>query len=111
MWRARQQAIELFRSVRPRVVVSVGGYASMPSVFAGRALHVPLVVVSYDRFPGRASALSARRAAACAVAFADSPLPRRTMTGAPIRQAVLDVDRAATGSSPGAPSACPTSAS
>ncbi len=95
MWRARQQAIELFRSVRPRVVVSVGGYASMPSVFAGRALHVPLVVVSYDRFPGRASALSARRAAACAVAFADSPLPRRTMTGAPIRQAVLDVDRAA----------------
>jgi UDP-N-acetylglucosamine--N-acetylmuramyl-(pentapeptide) pyrophosphoryl-undecaprenol N-acetylglucosamine transferase len=94
MWRARREAIDLFRSLRPRVVVSVGGYASMPSVFASRTLHVPLVVVSYDRFPGRASALSARRSAACAVAFADSPLPHRTLTGAPVRQAVLDVDRA-----------------
>ena len=57
MWRARQQAIAEFRPLRPRVVVSVGGYASMPAVFAARKLHVPLVVVSYDRFPGRASAL------------------------------------------------------
>jgi UDP-N-acetylglucosamine--N-acetylmuramyl-(pentapeptide) pyrophosphoryl-undecaprenol N-acetylglucosamine transferase len=65
----------------------------MPAVFAARALHVPLVVVSYDRFPGRASAMSARRAAACAVAFDDSPLPRATLTGAPVRQAILDVDR------------------
>ena len=70
-------------ALRPRVVVSVGGYASMPAVFAARKLHVPLVVVSYDRLPGRASALAARRAAACAVAFPDSRLPRATLTGAP----------------------------
>lgn len=94
MWRARRQAIALLRSLQPRVVVSVGGYASMPAVFAARALDVPVVVVSYDRFPGRASALAAKRAAACAVAFPDSSLPRATLTGAPIRQAVLDVDRA-----------------
>ena len=49
--------------------------------------------MSYDRFPGRASALAAKRAVACAVAFPDSPLPRATLTGAPVRQAVLDVDR------------------
>ena len=94
MWRARREAIDAFRTLRPQVVVSVGGYASMPAVFAARALRVPLVVVSYDRFPGRASALSARRAAACAVAFPDSPLPRAVLTGAPVRQAILDVDRA-----------------
>jgi UDP-N-acetylglucosamine--N-acetylmuramyl-(pentapeptide) pyrophosphoryl-undecaprenol N-acetylglucosamine transferase len=94
MWRARREAIDAFRSLRPEVVVSVGGYASMPAVLAARALHVPLVVVSYDRFPGRASAMSARRAAACAVAFDDSPLPRAVLTGAPVRQAILDVDRA-----------------
>jgi UDP-N-acetylglucosamine--N-acetylmuramyl-(pentapeptide) pyrophosphoryl-undecaprenol N-acetylglucosamine transferase len=94
MWRARRRAIDLLRTLRPQVVVSVGGYASMPAVFAARAVHVPVVVVSYDRFPGRASALSARRAAACAVAFPDSPLPRATVTGAPVRQAILDVDRA-----------------
>jgi UDP-N-acetylglucosamine--N-acetylmuramyl-(pentapeptide) pyrophosphoryl-undecaprenol N-acetylglucosamine transferase len=93
LWRARRAAIGLFEQIRPRVVVSVGGYASMPAVLAARATGVPVVVVSYDRFPGRASALSARRAAACAVAFDDSPLPKATVTGAPVRQAILDVDR------------------
>jgi UDP-N-acetylglucosamine--N-acetylmuramyl-(pentapeptide) pyrophosphoryl-undecaprenol N-acetylglucosamine transferase len=86
-------ATRLLRDLRPRVVVSVGGYASVPAVLAARRLRIPVVVVSYDRFPGRASRLAARRAAACAVAFADSPLPRATVTGAPVRRAVLDVDR------------------
>jgi UDP-N-acetylglucosamine--N-acetylmuramyl-(pentapeptide) pyrophosphoryl-undecaprenol N-acetylglucosamine transferase len=83
----------LLRDLRPRVVVSVGGYASVPAVLAARRLHIPVVVVSYDRFPGRASRFAARRAVACAVAFPDSPLPRARLTGAPVRRAVLDVDR------------------
>ncbi len=77
----------LLREWRPRVVVSVGGYASMPAVFAARRLGIPVVVVSYDRTPGRASRLSARSAAACAVAFENSPLPRAEITGAPVRLA------------------------
>lgn len=93
MLAARREAIRLLRDLRPRVVVSVGGYASMPAVFAARALGVPVVVVSYDLLPGRASRLAARHAAACAVAFPDSPLPRAHHTGAPVRRAVLDVDR------------------
>lgn len=93
MFSARRDAIRSFETAPPRVVVSVGGYASMPAVFAARHHGVPIVVVSYDRRPGRASQLAARRAAACAVAFPDSPLPRATVTGAPIRQAVLDVHR------------------
>jgi UDP-N-acetylglucosamine--N-acetylmuramyl-(pentapeptide) pyrophosphoryl-undecaprenol N-acetylglucosamine transferase len=93
MWRSRRQAIDLLRRLRPKVVVSVGGYASMPAVFAARKLDIPVVVVSFDLRPGRASELAARRAAACAVAFPDSPLPRATLTGAPVRQAILDVDR------------------
>lgn len=93
MVRARRQAIRLLRQLRPKVVVSVGGYASMPAVFAAHRLGVPIVVVSYDLLPGRASRLAARHAAACAVAFPDSPLPRARLTGAPVRRAVLDVDR------------------
>ena len=73
--------------------MSVGGYASMPAVFAARRLDIPVVVVSYDRTPGRASRLAARRAAACAVAFEGSPLPRAELTGAPVRQVILDVER------------------
>lgn len=93
MVRATRQAIKRFRTDRPKVVVSVGGYASMPSVFAARRLKIPIVVVSYDRIPGRASQLSARKAVACAVAFENSPLPRAEVTGAPVRQDVFAVDR------------------
>jgi len=93
MLRSTRTAIRLLREWQPRVVVSVGGYASMPAVFAARRLGVPVVVVSYDRTPGRASRLSARSAAACAVAFENSPLPRAELTGAPVRRTILDLDR------------------
>jgi UDP-N-acetylglucosamine--N-acetylmuramyl-(pentapeptide) pyrophosphoryl-undecaprenol N-acetylglucosamine transferase len=92
---ARRAAIRLLRDLHPAVVVSVGGYASLPAVLAARRLHIPVVVVSYDRRPGRASALAARGAAAAAVAYADSPLPRAVVTGAPLRRHVLAVDRVA----------------
>ena len=90
---ATRRAVTLLRRLRPKVVVTVGGYASMPAVFAARVLDIPVVVVSYDLLPGRASRLAAKRAAACAVAFPDSPLPRATVTGAPVRQAILDIER------------------
>lgn len=91
---AARQARRLLAEDRPAVVVSVGGYASMPAVLAARRLDVPIVVVSYDSTPGRASRLQARWAAVAAVAFPDSGLPRARLTGAPVRRQVLDVDRA-----------------
>jgi len=91
--RSTRRAIRDLRKQRPSVVVSVGGYASMPSVLAARRLRIPVVVVSYDRTPGRASRLAAKRAVACAVAFENSLLPRAEVTGAPVRQSILDVDR------------------
>ncbi len=83
----------LFADIRPRVVVSVGGYASLPAVLAARRRSIPVVVVSYDRPPGRASRLASRWAAACAVAFEDADLPRTRLTGAPLRRSILAVDR------------------
>ena len=46
MWRARSEAVALLRRLDPNVVVTVGGYASMPAVLAARKLGVPIVVVS-----------------------------------------------------------------
>lgn len=91
---ASRRARALLRRLRPQVVVSVGGYASLPTVLAARRLGVPIVVVSYDRRPGRASSLTSRLAVASAVAFPDSPLPRAVVTGAPLRRRILAVDRA-----------------
>jgi UDP-N-acetylglucosamine:LPS N-acetylglucosamine transferase len=93
LFTASRQATALLRRLRPRVVVSVGGYASLPAVLAARRLGVPIVNVSYDRRPGRATALTARLAAVSAVAFTGSKLPRAVVTGAPVRRAILSVDR------------------
>jgi UDP-N-acetylglucosamine--N-acetylmuramyl-(pentapeptide) pyrophosphoryl-undecaprenol N-acetylglucosamine transferase len=50
-------------------------------------------VVSYDAVPGAASRIAARFATASAVAFPDIRLPRRHVTGAPVRAGVRAVDR------------------
>ncbi|MGA0863976.1 MAG: UDP-N-acetylglucosamine--N-acetylmuramyl-(pentapeptide) pyrophosphoryl-undecaprenol N-acetylglucosamine transferase [Ilumatobacteraceae bacterium] len=88
-------AVRAVRMWRPRVVVSVGGYASEPVARAARLLGVPLVCVSYDRTPGLATRRQARRAAACAVAFPGSSLPNAVVTGAPVRGRLRRLDRRA----------------
>jgi UDP-N-acetylglucosamine--N-acetylmuramyl-(pentapeptide) pyrophosphoryl-undecaprenol N-acetylglucosamine transferase len=79
---------------RPGVVVSVGGYASVPAVVAAALLRVPIVAISYDVLPGRASVLAARFAKATAVAFEASPLPRKVVTGFALRAEILAVEPA-----------------
>ncbi|MDF2733170.1 MAG: murG [Desertimonas sp.] len=95
LFRAVAMARRLLQEHQPRVVISVGGYASLPAVLAARQLRTPVVVVSFDRRPGRASALAARFAAACAVSFEGSRLPRAVVTGPPVRREIRDVDRVA----------------
>lgn len=81
-------ATRQFRLWRPRVVVSVGGFASEPAVRAAGTLGIPVVVVSYDQRPGLATRRQARKAAAVAAAFAGSTLPGAKHTGAPVRNSV-----------------------
>lgn len=87
------RSILLFRQWKVGVVVSVGGYASLPPVLAAIVLRRPIVVISYDRTPGRASRLAARWASSSAVAFEGSPLPNAVVVGAPLRRSILEVDR------------------
>lgn len=83
--RSRLMARALIKRWQPRVVVSVGGYASEPMSAAAIAAGVPLVCVSYDRTPGLATRKQARHATVSAVAFEDTELPRSVLTGAPVR--------------------------
>lgn len=91
---ARREAVRIMRANRPSVVVSVGGYASLPAVLAAKKLRIPVVVVTYDRTAGRSSRFTSRFAAATATAFPDSKLPRAEWTGAPVRRGVRTIDRA-----------------
>jgi undecaprenyldiphospho-muramoylpentapeptide beta-N-acetylglucosaminyltransferase len=84
------RALVLIGRWRPRVVISVGGYASVPASVAAAVWRVPLVVAEQNAVPGLANRLAGRWAAACAVSFPGTPLPRSYLTGNPVRPEVAE---------------------
>jgi UDP-N-acetylglucosamine--N-acetylmuramyl-(pentapeptide) pyrophosphoryl-undecaprenol N-acetylglucosamine transferase len=91
-WATCRELVALARH-RPRVIVSVGGYASFPADLGAVVLGIPLVLVNIDAVPGLVHRLLGRRAAACAVAFPGTPLPRAVVTGTAVREEIRAVDR------------------
>ena len=83
---ALRAAKALLKQLRPRVVISVGGYASIPTCRAARSLGIPVVTCSYDRRPGLATSLQSRYAVVSAVAYEPSKLRNAKVTGAPVRR-------------------------
>ena len=94
--RATSNAAALLQSLKPAVVISVGGYGSVAATRAACKLNIPVVTVSYDRLPGRATKLQARHAAATAVAYLPTKLRNATLTGAPVRRVIRNLDLIAT---------------
>jgi len=86
--------VGMFRAVlllvrhRPRAVVSLGGYASVPCGLAAVLLRIPLVVAEQNAVPGAANRLLGRFARACAISFPNTDLPRAELTGNPVRSEV-----------------------
>jgi UDP-N-acetylglucosamine:LPS N-acetylglucosamine transferase len=90
---ASVRALVLLRRLRPSVVVSVGGYASVPCVLAAAVWRTPVVVAEQNAVPGAANRLAGRLGATAAVSFPDTPLPRATLTGNPVRAHIAAIDR------------------
>ncbi len=90
--------VALFRTY-PDVVMSKGGYASVPTVLAARILRIPIVIHESDAKPGRANLLAAKYATKIAISF-DGAAPyfpkqvqsRIARTGIPIRKALMRVE-------------------
>jgi UDP-N-acetylglucosamine--N-acetylmuramyl-(pentapeptide) pyrophosphoryl-undecaprenol N-acetylglucosamine transferase len=87
------RALALVSRARPAVVVSVGGYASVPAALSAVILGVPLVLVNVDAVPGAANRLLGRFARASAVGWEGTPLPRSVVTGTPVRPEITAVTR------------------
>jgi UDP-N-acetylglucosamine--N-acetylmuramyl-(pentapeptide) pyrophosphoryl-undecaprenol N-acetylglucosamine transferase len=96
LW-ATATAILSFLARRPRVTVVVGGYASFPAGIASLLTRVPMVLVNTDAVPGAVNALLGRFAAANAVAFPGTELPRAVVTGTPVRPELGALDRSPAG--------------
>jgi undecaprenyldiphospho-muramoylpentapeptide beta-N-acetylglucosaminyltransferase len=87
------RGIALVGRARPRVVVSVGGYASLAASLAAVLRRVPLVLINVDAVPGAANRLLGRFARASAVGWEGSTLPRAVVTGTPVRPEIAAVER------------------
>ena len=83
------RALGSFARHRPRVVVRVGGYARFPAALAAVLTRTPLGGVTTDAVPGAVNATLGRFAAANAVAFEGTDLPRARVTGTPIRPEIV----------------------
>lgn len=98
----RENIVAFFRAwkivgrLRPRVVVGVGGYASLPCLLAAWCRRVPMVVHEQNAAPGLANRIAARLGARTAVSLPGTPLRGAIVTGNPVRAAILAVRRAPT---------------
>ena len=88
----------LFR-LYPDVVVSKGGYGSMPTVIAARLLRIPVVIHESDAKPGRANLFAAKFATNIAISFESAAVhfpanvqKKIARTGIPIRKALTRVE-------------------
>ena len=88
------RARRIIRRVRPRVVVGVGGYASLPSLIAARLRRVPSVVHEQNAAPGLANRIAVRMGAKPAVSLPGTPLRAAVLTGNPVRSEIAAVRRA-----------------
>lgn len=92
--RAFVMAFALVARRKPRVVVALGGYASVACALAAAGQRVPIVVHEQNAVPGLANRVVARLARASAVSVDGTRLPRPVVTGNPVRAALLEIDRA-----------------
>ncbi len=97
---AVQRCTRIIEEVGAEAVVTFGGYVSLPAAWAAGRLGLPLVVHEQNAVPGLSNRLAARWADRVAISFPGSAdrfrEPERTVvTGNPVREAILDLDREA----------------
>jgi UDP-N-acetylglucosamine--N-acetylmuramyl-(pentapeptide) pyrophosphoryl-undecaprenol N-acetylglucosamine transferase len=98
LWGYLACLVTLFR-IYPDVLISKGGYASVPAVLAAKTLGIPIIVHESDSKPGRANLLASKLAARVAISFDDSiryfPEKVRSKiarTGIPLRKEIAQLE-------------------
>lgn len=86
------RSVVLLLRLRPKVVISMGGYAAAPCGLVAAALRIPLVLSEQNAVPTATHRLLGRFATASAVPFPGTPMPRPEVTGNPLRREVLAID-------------------
>jgi UDP-N-acetylglucosamine--N-acetylmuramyl-(pentapeptide) pyrophosphoryl-undecaprenol N-acetylglucosamine transferase len=98
LWGALAAILALFR-LYPDVVISKGGYASVPVALAARILAIPLIIHESDAKPGRANLLASTWAKSIAISYASAQdfFPAKVRgkiarTGIPVRKELAHLE-------------------
>jgi undecaprenyldiphospho-muramoylpentapeptide beta-N-acetylglucosaminyltransferase len=78
---------------KPKVILSLGGFASLPGSIAGLITRTPVVLHEQNAVPGRANKLISKWAKKSAVSYQKTGLPRSVHTGNPVRKELFDLNR------------------
>jgi UDP-N-acetylglucosamine--N-acetylmuramyl-(pentapeptide) pyrophosphoryl-undecaprenol N-acetylglucosamine transferase len=80
--------------LKPKLIFSKGGYASLPTVVAGHALHIPIIVHESDLTPGLANRIAIKYADKVCVSFPPAnyniPLKKIVYSGHILRELKVD---------------------
>lgn len=91
--RGYQEARNILKHFKPDIVLTAGGYVSVPVARAAHQLKIPYFVHQQDILPGLANRIMAKHATRITIAFPGSlehfPKAKTILTGNPVRQAVL----------------------
>jgi len=88
------QTIGLLRSLKPKIVVGTGGYATAPVLLAARMLRIPFVLQEQNSYPGLTTRKFAPHARAVFIAYPGAEQflasAKCISTGNPLRRKILD---------------------
>lgn len=92
------QARRLIKKLKPDVVFSKGGFVSVPVVLAAKAKGVPVIIHESDMTPGLANKIAMRGATKICCNFPETlahlPQDKAVLTGSPIREELLNGNKA-----------------
>jgi UDP-N-acetylglucosamine--N-acetylmuramyl-(pentapeptide) pyrophosphoryl-undecaprenol N-acetylglucosamine transferase len=86
---------QILKEQKPHVVVSFGGYLSVPVCFVAKTLHIPVIIHEQTLRAGLANKVTAKVASKICLSWEDSqpffPKKKSIVTGNPIRKEITDV--------------------
>ena len=92
------QSLRIISSMRPNIVIGVGGYASVGMVVAARLSGIPVLIMEQNSVPGFANRFLGFFANTIAVTYQESiaffPREKTFLTGNPVRKKVLSKETA-----------------
>ncbi|MSR58226.1 MAG: undecaprenyldiphospho-muramoylpentapeptide beta-N-acetylglucosaminyltransferase [Planctomycetaceae bacterium] len=108
LWQAYRQSRTLLKTLAPRAVIGLGGFASVPQVWAAARAGIPTIVLEQNTIPGRANRFLGRMADAVCLSFESSRarFPRGSCsitTGNPVRPEIAALSQINRGAAAGSP--------